>query len=326
MTVPGVNVITASTFMAAVGDIRRFPSARKLVGYLGLDPKVRQSGPTPARHGRISKQGSAAVRHVLVEAAGSRSAQPGPLRAFYERVRARRGAQVAIVATARKLACLFWCLLTREQDYAFGQPSLTAKKIRRARARRRRAPRKGQAAPAPAPAPPRSATPNATSPAKPSTPTAARSATGRPPRPRRRARARHRGAHLKGPRRAKPRGRPQAPDVCASLRQSLAPTRTIPQEPPATKPLTFIRQAAPTSLVRVAVPAVPETPARPHLPSPSHRALCGSKRPIGLFRPFQSVPIGSPRSSRCWRSRTSRRDQPDRPDHAACRRRAPHAW
>jgi len=131
MTVPGVSVITASTFIAAIGDIRRFPSARKLIGYLGLDPRVRQSGPGPARHGRITKQGSASVRHVLVEAAWVTVRAPGPMRAFYERVRARRGAQVAAVATARKLASLFWCLLTREQDYAFGQPSLTRRKVRK---------------------------------------------------------------------------------------------------------------------------------------------------------------------------------------------------
>jgi len=57
--------------------------------------------------------------------------QPGPLHAFYERIRARRGHSVAIVAAARKLACLFWALLTREQDYAYAQPSLTKKKLRR---------------------------------------------------------------------------------------------------------------------------------------------------------------------------------------------------
>jgi transposase len=131
MTVPGVSAITASTFVAAIGDIGRFRSARQLVGYLGLDPRVRQSGPGPARHGRITKQGSASVRHVLVEAAWTAVRAPGPMRAFYERVRARRGAQVAAVATARKLAHLFWCLLTREQDYAFGQPSLARRKLRR---------------------------------------------------------------------------------------------------------------------------------------------------------------------------------------------------
>jgi transposase len=131
MTVPGVNVIVAATFLAAVGDVSRFPTARQVVGYLGLDPRVRQSGNTPATHGRISKQGSAAGRHALVEAAWSVVRQPGPLHAFYQRIRARRGHQVAVVAAARKLACLFWCLLTRAEDYAYQQPSLTKKKLRR---------------------------------------------------------------------------------------------------------------------------------------------------------------------------------------------------
>jgi transposase len=131
MTVPGVNVICAATFMAAIDDIRRFEERRKLVGYLGLDPKVRQSGLSQTSRGRISKQGSASARHALVEASWSVVKTPGPMHSYYQRIRARRGAQVAIVATARKLACLFWCLLSREEDYAYGQPSLTRKKLRR---------------------------------------------------------------------------------------------------------------------------------------------------------------------------------------------------
>jgi transposase len=131
MTVPGVNVTVAATFMAAVGDIRRFGDRRKLTAYLGLDPKVRQSGNTPANHGHISKQGSNSARHALVEACWSTVRQPGPIAAFYARVKAKRGHSIAIVASARKLACLFWCLLTRGEDYAFAQPSLTAKKMRR---------------------------------------------------------------------------------------------------------------------------------------------------------------------------------------------------
>jgi transposase len=74
MTVPGVNVICAATFVAAIGEIRRFESPRKLVAYLGLDPRVGQSGMGPASHGRISKQGSGSVRHALVEASWSVSA------------------------------------------------------------------------------------------------------------------------------------------------------------------------------------------------------------------------------------------------------------
>jgi transposase len=130
MTVPGVNVICAQTFLAAIGDIRRFTTSRKLVGYLGLDPRVYQSGSTPAKGGRISKQGSPQARWALVEAAWSVVQQPGPLHAFYERLRARRGGKIAVVACARKLAVLFWCLLTRGEDYAHQQPSLTAKKLR----------------------------------------------------------------------------------------------------------------------------------------------------------------------------------------------------
>ncbi len=56
-------------------------------------------------------------------------ADPGPF-AFFERVRARRGPQVAATATARKLPVLFRHLLTREEDYAFARPSLTRNKIR----------------------------------------------------------------------------------------------------------------------------------------------------------------------------------------------------
>jgi transposase len=130
MTVPGVSLITVATFLAAVGDIRRFMSSRKLVAYLGLDPRVRQSGEQPARPGRISKRGSSATRWVLVEAAWSAVNQPGPLRAFYLRIKGRRGHGKAIVATARKLAVLFWCMLTRSEDYAHQQPSLTARKMR----------------------------------------------------------------------------------------------------------------------------------------------------------------------------------------------------
>ena len=104
MTIPGVGVAAAAALMAAIGDISRFDSSRKLVAYLGLDPKVRQSGDEPAHHGRISKRGNSQARSVLVEAAWSAVRSPGPLRAFGERVRVRKGSQVAAVAVARKIA------------------------------------------------------------------------------------------------------------------------------------------------------------------------------------------------------------------------------
>jgi transposase len=131
MTIPGMGAMAAAGVMAAIGDISRFPSPRHLVGYLGLDARVHQSGSAPARHGRISKQGSSQARHLLVEAAWAALKTPGPLRAFGERIRARRGANIATVAVARKLAVLSWHLLTREEDYAFSRPSLVREKIRR---------------------------------------------------------------------------------------------------------------------------------------------------------------------------------------------------
>ena len=131
LTLPGVNVVTACALLGAIGDIRRFPTARHLVSYLGLDPKVRQSGSEPARHGRISKQGPGETRHVLVEAAWHAARTTGPLRAFHERVASRRGGNVATVAVARKLVVIAWHMLSRGEDYAFARPSLVREKLRR---------------------------------------------------------------------------------------------------------------------------------------------------------------------------------------------------
>ena len=131
LTLPGVNFVTAAALLAAIGDISRFPSSRQLVSYLGLDPRVRQSGSEPARHGRISKQGPGETRHVLVEAAWHAARAPGPLRAVHERIAARRGRNIAAVAVARKLVVIAWHMLSRGEDYAFARPSLTREKLRR---------------------------------------------------------------------------------------------------------------------------------------------------------------------------------------------------
>jgi hypothetical protein len=130
MTIPGVDATVALSIVAAVGDFHRFATPHRLVSYLGLNPRVRQSGGQPAQHGRITKQGRAHARGMLVEAAWAASKTPGPLRAFYERVRGRRGMQIAVVATARKLAVQCWHLVVGEEDYAFARPSLTDKKRR----------------------------------------------------------------------------------------------------------------------------------------------------------------------------------------------------
>jgi transposase len=129
LTIPGVGLTTAASLRAVTGDVGRFPRPAKLASYLGLDPRVRQSG-QHSFTGHISRAGQAHARSLLIEAAHSSVRTPGPLRAFYLRVRARRGANVAVVAVARKIAVLAWHLLTHDTDYRFSPPSRTAEKLR----------------------------------------------------------------------------------------------------------------------------------------------------------------------------------------------------
>jgi transposase len=122
MTIPGVGMVTALAMVSVIGDVSRFPSARHLVGYLGLDPRVRQSGERPARTGRISRQGQAHARGLLIEAAHSAVKTPGPLRAFCTRIQARRGRQIALVAAARQLTVIAWHLLSQSRRTTASPP------------------------------------------------------------------------------------------------------------------------------------------------------------------------------------------------------------
>jgi len=105
-------------------------STAKLVSYLGLDPRVHQSGDRPAWGGHISRAGQAHARGLLTEAAHSAIRSPGPLAGFHARIKARRGGGVAIIAVARKLAIIAWHLLTKDQDYRDARPDLARTKRR----------------------------------------------------------------------------------------------------------------------------------------------------------------------------------------------------
>ena len=91
---------------------------------------MRQSGERAARHGPISRAGQAHARGLLIEAAHTAIRTPGPLRAFHARLAARRGKQIALCATARKLAVLAWHLLSKDEDYRYGAPTITQRKLR----------------------------------------------------------------------------------------------------------------------------------------------------------------------------------------------------
>jgi hypothetical protein len=130
MTIPGVDMVVALAIVPAIGAVTRFDRPQKLVSYLGLNPSVRQFGPSPAYHGRITKQRRGHARGMLVEAAWAAARAPGPLRAFFLSVRARRGQHVPAVATARKLAVIIWHALNKGESYVWERPALHAQKLR----------------------------------------------------------------------------------------------------------------------------------------------------------------------------------------------------
>jgi transposase len=112
-TLPGVGEFTALVMVAEIGDISRFPSARKLASWAGLTPTVRGSD-LHVRHGHISKQGSAWLRWVMNQAAQTAKRSP-EFAASYTATARRRGKKIATIAIARKLLTRAWHLLSQMQ-------------------------------------------------------------------------------------------------------------------------------------------------------------------------------------------------------------------
>ena len=112
-TLPGVGEFTALVMLAEIGDITRFPSARKLASWAGLTPTVRGSDRT-VRHGHISKQGSAWLRWAMNQAAQTAKRSPA-FAASYAAIASRRGKKIATIAVARKLLTRAWHLLSEMQ-------------------------------------------------------------------------------------------------------------------------------------------------------------------------------------------------------------------
>jgi transposase len=119
-TMPRVGRIASLTFLAAVDDVYRFPSSRKLVGYSGLAPTVRQSSER-TEYGSISREGRRELRAVWVQIAHlvaiDRHRDTQPLRSWFNRVAKRRGKKTAVVALARRLLVIAYHLLREETDY-----------------------------------------------------------------------------------------------------------------------------------------------------------------------------------------------------------------
>jgi len=115
-TIPGVGQLLGLTPTAEIGDIARFASARKLVGYSGLSPRVRQSGKSE-RTGALSKSGPKTLRWAAVEAAQSAWRQSNPWHRLYSDVASRQGSGQAKAAVARKVLVAAWHVLARNETF-----------------------------------------------------------------------------------------------------------------------------------------------------------------------------------------------------------------
>jgi transposase len=124
MTVPGIAWVLGYTIAAELGDIGRFASPKKLAGYTGLCPIVRQSGGRDDR-GPLALNGPKYLRWALIEAATHAARHP-VYRERYERNRKRlgkqRGSKVARVDIARELATAIWHMLSKREPFAPGRP------------------------------------------------------------------------------------------------------------------------------------------------------------------------------------------------------------
>jgi transposase len=130
-TTPSIGALTASAIVATIDDVTRFASAHQFEAFLGLVPSERSSG-EQRRVGRITKQGNARARYLLVEAAWrilrSKSPETAALRAWALTIAARRGKRIAVVALARRLAGILYAMWRDGRAY-------DATKLRMPRAR-----------------------------------------------------------------------------------------------------------------------------------------------------------------------------------------------
>src|SRR5215210_3037647 len=119
-TIPGIAWVLGYTIAAEIGDIERFPSPRKLIGYTGLTPRVEQSGERD-RRGPLRKNGPNYLRWALIEAAHTAGRHPR-YRPVVERMRARHGrthgSKIAAIEIGRRLTEAIWQMLSHDRPFA----------------------------------------------------------------------------------------------------------------------------------------------------------------------------------------------------------------
>ena len=115
-SIPGIGDLLGLTIASEIGDVSRFSSPRKLIGYAGLAPRISQSGDR-SRTGALSKAGSRTLRWAAVEAAHQSWRPTNPWHELYSDVTKRAGKNPAKSAVARKVLIAAWHVLSREEPF-----------------------------------------------------------------------------------------------------------------------------------------------------------------------------------------------------------------
>lgn len=130
LQVHGLNLLSAISLLAEIGDISLFDTSKQLVSYAGLATSTKQSSET-TRHGGITKRGRKRLRTVCIQAVLAMvNRTQTPLMEFYQKKKREKGAGKAICATARKLLTVIFVMLKKELDYWYLEDRLYNRKLR----------------------------------------------------------------------------------------------------------------------------------------------------------------------------------------------------
>jgi transposase len=121
-TMPGAGAYSSLALSSRIGSIDRFPRPSSLANYWGLTPGCRNSGDANDRLGSITKEGSPMARFILGQMVLHVLRRDASMKAWYKRIKHRRGSKIARVAVMRRLATVLWHMLKHEEPYAFGGP------------------------------------------------------------------------------------------------------------------------------------------------------------------------------------------------------------
>jgi transposase len=126
----GMNLLSAISLLAKIGDIKLFETSKQLTAYAGLATSTRQSNET-TRHGGITKRGRKRLRIIAISAVLSMVGRTKtPLMEFYQQKKKEKGSGKAICATARKLLTIIFVMLKKELDYWYLEDRLYNRKLR----------------------------------------------------------------------------------------------------------------------------------------------------------------------------------------------------